>query len=173
MVYCSAPDLIDVYYEKVYNTNNSEILAEDFDTHIQIRMYDESGFPKIIVMGDGAILDTVDIMEFDEFEDQVNELYKEYIYTTGETASEIEEAAIADRQLELENAAVDFLAAVLETSVVYAEKRASCFLPEFVDHVLEYLYKEHAIDPYRPMVLVDDSGKEFFEEYPYSCMEFD
>lgn len=41
------------------------------------------------------------------------------------------------------------------------------------EHFLEYMARKHGLSIYRPMVLEDEDGEDFFEEYPYECMEFD
>ncbi len=41
------------------------------------------------------------------------------------------------------------------------------------EHFLEYLARKHGLAIYRPMILEDEDGEDFFEEYPYECMEFD
>ena len=46
-------------------------------------------------------------------------------------------------------------------------------LDDLKDHFLEYMYRKHGFDIYRPMVLEDEDGTEFFEEYPYEHMVFD
>ena len=39
------------------------------------------------------------------------------------------------------------------------------------EHFLEYMYRKHHLDIYRPMELEDDDGV-FFKEYPYEYIEF-
>lgn len=41
------------------------------------------------------------------------------------------------------------------------------------EHFLEYMARKHGLAVYRPMVLEDENGEDFFEEYPYECMEFE
>ena len=41
------------------------------------------------------------------------------------------------------------------------------------DHVCEWLYQECRLSVNRPMFLEDENGDEFYEEFPYDCMEFD
>lgn len=46
-------------------------------------------------------------------------------------------------------------------------------LNDVKEHFLEYLYLKHGLDIYRPMMLEDDDGEVFFEEYPYGSMEIE
>ena len=83
-----------------------------------------------------------------------------------------QEDAIDEREAELTEALYCFL------DIVCGEDYFDFYtdddiLEDIKDHFLEYLARKHGIPIRRPMVLEDEDGEEFFEEYPYECMEFD
>lgn len=176
MIYVEADDVIDVFFDRVYNTSESKVIAESKEDKIQVLMYDDNGWPHLLVTEDSQPVDSVGIDDVEDAEKVINRIYREYI--EGNTPDEDfegvrREIEIEERQTELENAALDFMCVVLETEYKYALREIGDSLPEIVDGFLEYLYKKQDIDPYRPMVLVDENGEEFYEEYPYAHMEFD
>lgn len=75
---------------------------------------------------------------------------------------------IDDRESELDAAVEDFLGTVLRTFDITDKVRE-----DIKEHFLEYLYRKHRLKIYRPMYLEDEQGNDFFEEYPYECMEFE
>lgn len=183
MVYCKPQDVIERFYDNVYGTMESVIMAEDFDDGMQINMYDEDGYPKIVVLVDGGVVDVTEIAELGDTEQIVGKLYKDYGFDKDAILEqepedpgildEINEELIEERQCELEDVMIDFLSVVIEKNIVATQAVFGDKVPEIIDHVLEYLYKEHGIDIYRPMILVDENDQEFFEEHPYPCMDFD
>lgn len=75
---------------------------------------------------------------------------------------------IDDRESELDNAFFDLLSIICEDSVPDTNLSEICdFMKELV---LDSLYEKYKIDIYRPMILEDENGEEFYEEYPYPCM---
>ena len=85
--------------------------------------------------------------------------------------SQMDEISI--REEELDNLVWDFVSGVL---VGTPDIDFACMGESFADlkdHFLEYMYRKHGFDIYRPMILEDDDGSEFFEAYPYGCMTFD
>lgn len=177
-IYCKASDIGDTFYDEIYNTMESRLIAEDKESGIQVLLYDDTGYPKILVTCDGYPIDAIGVYEPGDIKSQVEEVYRTYIDDEGlcgnaKAFEEAKEDCIRERQRELEDATVDYLSAILEVNILQTEKEYGDVIPELLDHVLEYLFREHGIDPYRPMVLVDENDEEFYEEYPYSCMEFD
>lgn len=75
---------------------------------------------------------------------------------------------IDDRESELDAAVEDFLGTVLRKFDITDKVRE-----DIKEHFLEYLYRKHRLKIYRPMYLEDEQGNDFFEEYPYECMEFE
>lgn len=83
-----------------------------------------------------------------------------------------EEDAIDEREAELDEALYSFLDTVCGEDYFdfYADYD---MIEDIKDHFLEYLARKHGIPVRRPMVLEDEDGEDFFEEYPYECMIFD
>lgn len=101
------------------------------------------------------------------FDDYLTDRVIEIISDMEDTSADY----IQEREEELTDATQDFIYAVL----------GGCGAIEFYEdvvedckeHFLEYLARRHNIAIHRPMFLVDDDGEEFYEEYPYDCMEFE
>lgn len=135
---------------------NEEIIdAEDAQKVVQ-KVYDDYLTDKVI-----EILSDFEPQENDTLQDQEDE--------------------IEMREGELDNLIWDFVIGVLggETN---PDDFSECFaefdytgeiLDDLKDHFLEYMYRKHGFNIYRPMVLEDEDGTEFFEEFPYEYMEFD
>lgn len=173
-IYYQPSDVLECFYTEVLNATESRILAEDKENGIVVSMYDDGGYPKIIVMCDDLPIDEATLDDPIEAAYQMEELYKEY--TEGEGAPEskmTQQEAIDYREQELLDAMTDMLGVVLEMNTSQTEKFYEGEIPGILDDFLEYLYKKRGTDLHRPMILVDDNDEEFFEEYPYSCMEFD
>ena len=83
--------------------------------------------------------------------------------------------AIDDREGELYDAASDFLYVVtggkLEKLAGYKESEE--ITNDIVNRVCEFLHEEYDISVYRPMIIEDENGEEFFEEFPYDVLTFD
>lgn len=85
-----------------------------------------------------------------------------------------EQSEIDDREAELDMAVEDFLGVVLEGFSLDDVVDVSDEICEDIkEHFLEYLARKWCLHIRRPMYLEDEYGEEFFEEYPYECMEFD
>ena len=83
-----------------------------------------------------------------------------------------QEDNISERELELDEAVELFLDTVASGCDI------SMFIDDDViedvkDHFCEYLARKWDVPVFRPMFLEDENGKEFYEEYPYGCMEYD
>lgn len=86
-----------------------------------------------------------------------------------------QEDAISEREANLDELVFDFVMGVMGGDT-YFDGGVYDFddmCDDLKDHFLEYMYRKYGLDIYRPMILEDENGEEFFEEYPYECMEFD
>ena len=81
--------------------------------------------------------------------------------------------AIEEREMELDIAVSEFISAVLGGDAYLDSEDYDDIIEDCKDHFLEYLARKHGLDIFRPMVLEDEDGEDFYEEYPYECMEFD
>lgn len=85
------------------------------------------------------------------------------------------EEMIENRENELDTAVYDFLCEVFEEPLdnIVGKKEAGEIYEDFKDHALEYIARKWDLEIYRPMILEDEDGTEFFEEYPYDVLEFE
>lgn len=130
--------------QEVYN--EEVIDAEDTKKTVQ-KVYDDYLTDKVI-----EILSDFEPQEDDTLQDQEDE--------------------IAMREEELDNLIWDFVTGVCGETYADFDCTVEVF-DDLKDHFLEYMYRKHGFDIYRPMVLEDEDGTEFFEEYPYEHMVFD
>lgn len=79
---------------------------------------------------------------------------------------------IAGRETELSEAVTTFISDVLDGEI-FIDGDFDEVIEDCKDHFLEYLARKHGFDIYRPMILEDEDGEDFFEEYPYQCMVFE
>lgn len=131
--------------QEVYN--EEVIDAEDTKKTVQ-KVYDDYLTDKVI-----EILSDFEPQEDDTLQDQEDE--------------------IAMREEELDNLIWDFVMGVFGGETYADFDCTGEVLDDLKDHFLEYMYRKHGFDIYRPMVLEDEDGTEFFEEYPYEHMVFD
>lgn len=115
---------------------------------------------------------TVQKVYDDYLTDKVIEILSDFEPQEGDTLQD-QEDEIAMREEELDNLIWDFVMGVFGGETYADFDCTGEVLDDLKDHFLEYMYRKHGFDIYRPMVLEDEDGTEFFEEYPYEHMEFD
>ena len=175
MVYIKASDVIEEFYDHVYLSSESCVLAESKPDAIEVLMYDDNGYPRVIVLLGGIVTDSVYLDEPEEAENIVEEIYKCYI--DGEFVAEkdddeyndeaeFREHSIKCREAELKEGAEDFLAAILETTRNEAMTYRNC-VSEIVDTICAMVHNKYHLDVYRPMELEMDDGNVIYTEYPY------
>ncbi len=85
-----------------------------------------------------------------------------------------EQSEIDDREAELDMAVEDFLSIALDGfNLDDVVDMSDEICEDIKEHFLEYLARKWSLPIRRPMYLEDEDGEEFFEEYPYECMEFE
>lgn len=104
--------------------------------------------------------------------DKVIEILSDFEPQEDDTLQD-QEDEIAMREEELDSLIWDFVTGVFGGEIYADFDCTEEVLDDLKDHFLEYMYRKHGFDIYRPMVLEDEDGTEFFEEYPYEYMEFD
>ena len=166
----------------------AEIIAtnDEFEVVIYLTAEEQKTgvYPRIeVFIEDSDVYSEVAADERD-CEQTVKKIYCDYLTTENlinriireaEKEPEFDELAAEERDLELDDA-VDamlevFLNSRIDKLVGYSE--ADKIRCEIVDKLCEYLYLECDLSVYRPTILEDESGEEFFAEYPYECMIFD
>ena len=98
--------------------------------------------------------------------------------TEGEEDEEYDEDDLAqvlidEREDEIDAAVDDFLAVILQTNGYEYDSAIDEIHDDAKEHFIEYLARKFKFEIYRPMYLEDENGEDFFEEYPYGCMEFE
>ena len=75
---------------------------------------------------------------------------------------------IETRELEMDDAAYDFLVTILGEAFDVHSKETQEILEDLKDCICSMLYEKHGIEVYRPMYIADESGNEEFCLYPYA-----
>lgn len=148
--------------------------SPDFDTEVQI-CEDDDLLTAYIYLNDQEIAKEEMITAFDA-KATMERLYKEYIYNAEDFVKQWqlqqdedeEEDIIETRELELDDAAYEFLVSVLGEAFDVHSKETQEILEDVKDCVLPMLYEKHGIEVYRPMYIADDDGNEEFCLYPYA-----
>lgn len=185
-----ASEVWDLFQRKreFLETNQMKI-AENNEFGVEIFLEESRGKPNIIAYLDDDEIYSELCMSESDCEITVQMFYDEYLtekiinkyfgeqedgcaydgLTHFEKQSEID-----SREAELDMAVEDFLSVALDGFVLDDVVDISGVICEDVkEHFLEYLARKWRLHIRRPMYLEDDGGEEFFEEYPYECMEFD
>ncbi len=115
---------------------------------------------------------TVQKVYDDYLTDKVIEILSDFEPQEDDTLQS-QEDEIDMREEELDNLIWDFVMGVFGGDTYTDFDCTGEVLDDLKDHFLEYMYRKHEFDIYRPMVLEDEDGTEFFEEYPYEHIVFD
>lgn len=145
---------------------------------------DERRCPCITVEADDSEVYSERIVSETDAEKTCSKIYDKYLTDKvvdilTEIAEDEEESlleqqdTIEEREMELDIAVSEFISAVLGGDAYLDGEDYDGIIEDCKDHFLEYLARKHGLDIFRPMVLEDEDGEEFYEEYPYECMEFD
>lgn len=146
----------------------------EFDTEIQIG--EQGGLlTAYVYLADEEIATEEMINAFDTKE-SINRLCEEYISNAENFVEERqsqqelddEEDLIETRELEMDDAAYDFLVTILGEAFDVHSKETQEILEDLKDCICSMLYEKHGIEVYRPMYIADESGNEEFCLYPYA-----
>lgn len=153
-----------------YIEGESEIIAENEDYGTIIYL-DATCYPVVISVeiDDINVVET-EVLNSQQCEEVVEELYDEWLTQNLFNHRFAEEEQIRDREEELFETFDQLICDVLgEQQETYTRRcNTTEIVGDLTDHVLEYLYDNYGLEPYRPMILIDEAGREIFEEYPYS-----
>lgn len=83
------------------------------------------------------------------------------------------EDEIETRENDLTEFTMNFIMDILGGDAYFDSDDFDEIIEDCKEHFLEYMARKHGLAIYRPMILEGDDGEDFFEEYPYECMEFD
>jgi len=143
--------------------------------------------PNIVVYMDGSQLYEEAAINESDCSQTVGKIYYEYlvvervvnnvIASSSEEEDESDEDDVQDdidmREAELDDAVFNFLTNILDSPLECITEESDEIYEDFKEHALEYLARKWDLKIYRPMILEDESGEEFLEEYPYEVMEYD
>ena len=171
-----------------------EPIAENRETGVTIFLTGEERgdmiLPDVVVfMDDTKVYEECSVSRYD-CESTVQKIYNGYLYTEQIVNSAIDrdikreadeltdyynQMEIDDRETLLTDAAYSFLCEILDDPIekIVGKIESEEIIEDFKDHALEYLARKWELPIYRPMILEDDNGEDFYEEYPYEVMEFD
>lgn len=154
------------------------IIAENDDYGVNITLSSERGFPCFVVTADNYQYAEECASSKNECGETARKLYDFYLtdkILEDENLNLIDrEEVISERELELDEAIITLLDVILEdNAVALMGVDVDEICEDLKENILEYLYREHNISTRRPMILEDeDTGEEFFEEYPYEHMTY-
>ena len=160
--------------------NSEQIIAENEELGVEISLTSEKGIPCFVVTADGYQYAEERAISAEDCKETVEDLYEEFLTNKFFEDEEYkhsrldQEDMISEREMELDDAILTLLYALYEDLDMSFKVKIDEICEDLKDHILEYLYKKHGISVRRPMVLEDEeTGEDFFEEYPYEHMIYD
>lgn len=164
-----------------------ELIAYNEAFGVEVYLGSYKGYVLISVMVD-SVLDYERVATTQkDCEDTVSKVYNEYLVDSliFDDADGIAEAdkdddivvddntIIDDNEDELDSAVIDFLITSLKMSYVEVMRIPKKVRDDLKDHFLEYMYRMHGIEAYRPMIIEYDNDDEEFTTNPYKNLAFD
>lgn len=178
----SASEMWDYFRKHKEELGKEEhIVAENDEFGVVITITEERGMPYFVVTADDYQYAEESAVSEKDCKETVEELYDKYL--TGKFIDEedyavsllTQEDMISERELELDDAIVLLVDAILECDAMVAlGTNADAVCEDVKDHIIEYLARKHKLSIRRPMILEDEeTGEDFFTEHPYECMVFE
>lgn len=177
-------DLWDYCVENIddlFESRHEVASNSDYGTEVYITA--EEGVIQIVVEVDDEEVYRENITNQKDCYVAANEVYSIYVtsqaldYLGAEVTFgnnyEKERMEIEEREEELDLLISEFITGVAENKTCCCRGGEDEMLQDIKDHFLEYMARKWGIKIYRPMCLIDEDGDEFYEEYPYECMEFE
>ena len=187
MILLNPDEVWDYFYSSDTNFDDfNELIAYNEAFGVEIYLGSSYRRPVISVMID-------DSLEFEDFAMSkadctkiVSDIYNKYLMETvfdseevveladdDESEEETEASIIDDNEDELDSAVIDFLVTTTKLPYIEVTRIPKNIREDLKDHFLEYMYRKHGIEPYRPMIIEYDKGDEEFSCNPYKNLEFD
>lgn len=199
IIHCEANAVWDFFQkEKESLRTKMKEIAEnpEFDVVIYITEEDRGTmmFPNFVVLMDGSVLYEEAAVNENDCEQTCKKIYFDYLTeerlvnkvieadmgasggdVLDDEDEEDQETEIEERESDLDDAVTNFLAEIMcdPLSSIVGKTEADEICEDFKEHALEYLARKWELSIYRPMILEDEDGEEFFEEFPYDVMEYD
>lgn len=152
---------------------------DEYGTVVYVSKDNESRYC-ITVEADDMEIYSDYIYNKDEAEEICNKVYNNYLTdrVVDVLMESKEDSALAQmdeieiREEELSEIVATFIMNVLGGDTCFDITNFDEIINDCKEHFLEYMARKHGFAIYRPMILEDENGEDFFEEYPYECMEF-
>ncbi len=120
------------------------------------------------VIKDGDVIAEYEALSETEVEDVLDDINEEIEDIVPDNLVATDEEVITSREIELTGFLEDFIYAVTDGEEYGIEDAESA-----LDKMCAFLYKEFGLSIYRPMILVDEDGKEERYDYPYEYLDLD
>lgn len=174
-----------------YQTNKTDLysLMHEIASCVEygISVYlsiNEKNNPCIIVEADSVEIYSEVVSDAIDCETTVRKIYDEYLTNKAieilsdlsekNTQNELDkEDIISAREEELDTFIYEFVMNVIGDEMCLDGYDLDDIFDDLKEHFLEYMARKHKLLIFRPMYLEDENGKDFYEEYPYECMEFE
>lgn len=159
------------------------LIAENDEYGVEIYLTEQQDKPCFTVTADGYEYEEESAVSEADCRKTIEALYDKYLTEKFLEVEPVEslldqEDMIAEREMELDDAIMLMLDTIVEEDAAILLSCNTNNLDEICDdikdHMLEYIARKHGIEIRRPMILEDDeTGEDFFTEYPYECMVYD
>lgn len=176
-------------------------IAENYDFGVKVFITESAGHPKFVVEMDDEEVYSETCVGKEDARETVNRIYNKYL--TSQVINEVfgehesdgaddvdmppdedyddieltrmeQEEEIDEREMALDEAIYDFVQVVMdEDALEDCVTNADEIYDDLKEHFLEYMARKWGLIIRRPMFLEDENEEEFFEEYPYDCIEFE
>ena len=175
-------ELWDYYKEKKDDLRTSmHRVASNSDYGVEIYITVGDEWPEIVVYVDGEEEFSEILVGSSYCWKTAEEIYEKFLtskamdsFGDDESQEEDELIAIEEREQELDDAVRQFYLAVIGGEPYYDGDDMEEMLEDLKERFLEYMAREWEVPIFRPMRMEDiETGEEFYEEYPYECMEFE
>lgn len=172
-----APERVWRYFQnnKEYLKDHMQEIASDKTgdgSFLKVYLTNEYGYPEITVESDSIVVDRDCAINCNDCTSVVARLYKvaESYYADEETTFD-EDATyedykiVNDREIELQNATLNFLSKVMNVDEDEAVELYGEEIDDIIDTLQDMLFEEFGLSIYRPKI-VDIEGKKVLAEYP-------
>jgi len=191
-------DVWDVFFKNLPELRSHlKRIAENTEYGVVIYVTEEDNLPDIQVYVDDDLLYSEECVSEDDCAKTVGKIYEDYLTSNvidkiiesarddeepqeemtdedyEEYAHEEIEKEIEEREDEIDVALCDLLETVCDADIRTFCDNAEEIMEDCKEHFLEYLYLKWGFEIRRPMFLEDEHGVEFYEEFPYDCIEFE
>lgn len=152
---------------------------EEYGVEVFMSAFDENVIKFSVFLGTQEKASEYAVSE-DDCKKTLKELYDKYLTDrllddeNFEECSQLEiEDMISEREADFDEAIMYLVNLAIEDDGEILGDDYDDIIEDVKDHILEYMARKHGLGVRRPMILEDEDGEEFFEEYPYECMEFE